>query len=134
MGPPHFPLALLYWIPHSVPTLPLLGPPPLREHSSIPIGAPPPRLALHYFIPHSRPPPPFSALLCQFGRSSIPIGAPQHRFGTLLFHSALLQHRTSQVALLFSLVAGPLFHSNISYCLSNPNLYSPLANISLHVC
>jgi len=46
-------LSLLYWIPHSVPTLPLFGAPPLGEHSSIPIGAPLPGLALLYFITRS---------------------------------------------------------------------------------
>ena len=30
-------------------------------------------------------------------------------------------HSTSHLALLFSLVASPHFHLNISYCLSNPN-------------
>ena len=78
-------------------------------------------------------PPPCSLLLPKFGRFSIPIGAPQHGFGTLHFHSVLLQHSTSHLALLLSLVAGYLFHPTISYCLSNPTLDLQLANISLHL-
>jgi len=37
------------------------------------------------------------------------------------------------LALLLSLVAGPHFHSTISYSLSNPKLDSQLANITLHL-
>jgi hypothetical protein len=44
---------------HYLPTLTHFGTTPLREHSSIPIGAPLPGLAIHYFIPHSGPLPPF---------------------------------------------------------------------------
>ena len=98
-------LLLLYSIPHSLPTIPLFGVPPLGEHSSFPIdaplpglGAPLPRLTLLDFIPPSWPPP---FRRCSASLASIPIGARQHRLGTLLFNSALLQH----------LWCTPLFHT-----------------------
>jgi len=141
MGATLFSPVLLYCISHCLPTLPLFGGPPWGEHSSIPIGAPLPGLGAPlpwlvplYFIPLSWPTPTFLALLHQSERSTIPIGAPQHRFGTLLFHSVLLQHSTSHLAILVSLVAGPLCYPNWLYCLSNPHVDSQVATISLHLC
>jgi hypothetical protein len=34
----------------------------------------------------------------------------------------------------FLLVVVPIFHLNVSYCLSYPRLNSQLANITLHLC
>jgi len=49
--------------------------------------------------------------------------------GTPLFHTTLPIWRSS-----FPLLVVPIFHPNVSYCLSYPHLSSQLANISLHLC
>jgi len=156
MGAPHFPLVLLLCIPHSSPH-PFSALLLWDKHSSIPsvlrcldwlssisfrtptpfsFGAPqfhsgllnPPVSALLNFIPYSLTPP-LSALLSLNLTLFLSITRLSNTFcGIPLFHKTLPIWRPS-----FPLVV-PIFHTNVSYCLSYPHLDSQLANISLHQC
>jgi len=142
---------------------PLSGAHSLGEHSSLPIGASHSWLAPIYFITYSSPPllallhqmecfsitisapqPRVDSLLFLFTLL-------QHLLSTPLFHTALpiwcsaFSLSTPHLACCFFtkystpgapvfLLVAPLFHLNISYCLSNPHWDVQLANMSLHLC
>lgn len=135
--------------PVTAPPLPLFAVCSLGEHSSIPIGSLLPGLVLLYSMQHSWPPP-FStpplvwALHNPHPRSAAWLWRTSFSFHTASTSSVYtsIPHSTPHMALLFAsqhfppdtsllLIVAPLFHLNISYCVSNHHLDSPLANTSL---
>ena len=157
MEAPRFPLALQYCIPHSL-LHPISALHVWDKHSSIPsvlhslhwlssmsfrtptpssFDRPqfhsallhPPLLGLLNFIPYSLTPPLSALVRLNLTLFCFILRFPNTFCGTPLFHTTLHIWRSS-----CHLVVVPIFHPNVSYCLSYPHFDSQLANISLHLC